>query len=121
MKTVLVDTNIVLWTFDGGADFVEALQEVAPGFDVAIPKCVVSELEKLGSKESKAALKYCEKMNIIDIGSGYADEMLLNASAKGYVIATNDKHLLDKLAERDLTAIRIRGKKRLMATGSESL
>ena len=119
MKTVLVDTNIVLWMFDGGADFIEALQDVAPGFDVAIPNCVISELEKLGTKNAKAALKYCEKMNIIDIGSGYADEMLLEASAKGYVIATNDKQILEQLTERGTTAIRIRGKKRLMITGSE--
>ena len=119
MKTVLVDTNIVLWMFDGGADFIEAFQDVAPGFEVAIPKCVISELEKLGTKNAKAALKYCEKMNIIDIGSGYADEMLLEASAKGYVIATNDKQILEQLTERGTTAIRIRGKKRLMITGSE--
>ena len=119
MKTVLVDTNIVLWMFDGGADFIEALQDVAPGFDVAIPNCVISELEKLGTKKAKAALKYCEKMNVIDIGSGYADEMLLKASAKGYVIATNDKQILDQLTKRGTTAIRIRGKKRLMITGSE--
>ena len=119
MKTVLVDTNIILWMFDGGADFIEALQDVAPGFDVAIPNCVISELEKLGTKNAKAALKYCEKMNIIDIGSGYADEMLLEASAKGYVIATNDKQILDQLTERGTMAIRIRGKKRLMVTGSE--
>ena len=45
--------------------------------------------------------------------------MLLNASEKGYVIATNDKQLLGQLAERKTTAIRIRGKKRLMITGSE--
>ena len=121
MKTVLVDTNIVLWMFDGGVDFVEALQDVAPGFDVAIPNCIISELKKLGTKEAKAALKYCEKMNILDIGPGYADEMLLDASAKGYIIATNDKHLLDQLTERGRTAIRIRGKKRLMITGSESI
>ena len=118
MKTVLVDTNIVLWMFDGGADFIEALQDVAPGFDVAIPNCVISELEKLGTKNAKAALKYCEKMNIIDIGSGYADERLLEASAKGYVIATNDKQILDQLTEKGRTTIRIRGKKRLMITGS---
>ena len=121
MKTVLVDTNIVLWMFNGGTDFVKALQEVAPGFDVAIPNCVISELKKLGTNEAKAALRYCEKMNIIDIGPGYADEMLLEASTKGYVIATNDKQILDQLTERGTTAIRIRGKKRLMITGSESI
>ena len=119
MRTVLVDTNIVLWMFNKGANFVEAIQEIAPGFDVAIPKCVISELEKLETKEAKTALKYCERMNILDIGAGYADEMLLNASEKGYVIATNDKQLLCQLAERKSTAIRIRGKKRLMITGSE--
>ena len=119
MKTVLVDTNIVLWTFDGGPDFVEAVKEIAPGFEVAVPQCVILELEKLGTKEARAALRYCEKMNVVDIGSGYADDMLLNASGKGYTIATNDKQLLDQLAERKFSAIRIRGKKRLVIMGSE--
>ena len=83
MRTVLVDTNIVLWMFNEGANFVEAIQDVAPGFDVAIPKWVTSCVEKLGTKEAKPALKYGDNINFVDIGTGYADEMLLNASEKG--------------------------------------
>ena len=37
MKTVLVDTNIVLWTFTGGPDFIKAIKEAAPGFELAVP------------------------------------------------------------------------------------
>ena len=59
MNTVLVDTNIILWTFSGGPDFREAILKVAPGWDLAIPSCVITELEKLESKEAKAALEMC--------------------------------------------------------------
>ena len=63
MKTVLVDTNIILWTFSGGPDFRNAITEVAPGYDIAVPSCVISELEKLGTKQAKAALEYCKTLD----------------------------------------------------------
>ena len=31
MKTVLADTNIILWTFNGGPDFREAIDLAMPG------------------------------------------------------------------------------------------
>ena len=119
MKTVLVDTNLILWTFSGGPDFRNAIAEVAHGYDVAVPSCVITELEKLGTKQAKAALEYCKTLNVIDIGGGYADKMLISASESGYVIATNDKGLLEELEKRALNALRIRGKTRLIPTESE--
>ena len=56
MKTVLIDTNIILWTFNGGPDFREAILEVVPGAEIEIPTCVIKELEKLDTKEAKASL-----------------------------------------------------------------
>ena len=119
MKTVLVDTNIILWTFSGGPDFRNAITEVAPGYDVAVPSCVISELEKLGTKQAKAALVYCKTLDVIDVGGGDADKMLVSASENGYIIATNDKGLLEELEKKALNALRIRGKTRLIPTESE--
>jgi rRNA-processing protein FCF1 len=119
MKTVLVDTNIILWTFSGGPDFRNAITEVAPGYNVAVPSCVISELEKLGTKQAKAALEYCKTLDVIDVGEGYADKMLVTASENGYIIATNDKGLLEELEKKALNALRIRGKTRLIPTESE--
>ena len=119
MKTVLVDTNIILWTFSGGPDFKDAITKIAPNYDVAVPSCVISELEKLGTKQAKTALKYCKTLDIIDIGKGYADKILVVASENGYVIATNDRGLLEELGKRGLNALRIRGKTQLIPTESE--
>ena len=47
MKTVLVDTNIILWTFSGGPDFRSAIIDVAPGYVIAVPTCVIYDLEKI--------------------------------------------------------------------------
>ena len=87
MKTVLTDTNIILWTFNGGPDFREAIDEVMPGATVGIPSCVISELKKLETKEARTALKFCKDMNIVDIGTGYADDMLFEAAQNGNIIA----------------------------------
>ncbi|MEC9332554.1 MAG: hypothetical protein VYA07_00715 [Candidatus Thermoplasmatota archaeon] len=119
MKTVLVDTNIILWTFKGGPDFRKAIGDVAPGYDIAVPSCVITELRKIDTRESRAALKYCKKVKTIDIGQGYADKMLVAASERGYIIATNDRELLEELRKRKISALRIRGKKKLISTGGE--
>jgi len=46
MNIVLPDTNIILWTFNGGIDFREAIISVAPGYKIMIPTCVLDELKK---------------------------------------------------------------------------
>ena len=119
MKTVLVDTNIILWTFKGGPDFREAIGDVAPGYDIAVQSCVITELKKIDTRESRGALKHCKKIKTIDIGQGYADKMLVAASERGYIIATNDRELLEELRKRKISALRIRGKNKLISTGGE--
>ena len=116
MKTVLADTNIILWTFSGGPDFRDAISEALPGWNLAIPSCVIAELEKLDSNDSKAALKMCKKLKIIDIGSGYTDTMLIAAAKNGYLIATNDKEMLSELKSLKLNALKIREKNKLVST-----
>ena len=90
MKIVLPDTNIILWTFNGGIDFREAIARVAPDYEIKIPTCVINELKKLKTKQSIAALAFCSKIKSIDIGVGYADDLLIESAKKGYLIATND-------------------------------
>ena len=116
MKIVLPDTNIILWTFNGGKDFREAISSAAPEHQIMIPTCVLEELRKLGSKQSTAALSFCENMKTIDIGKGYADDLLIKAAKKGHLIATNDKEILTHLKNEGINALRIRGKNKLIMT-----
>ena len=116
MKTVLTDTNIILWTFNGGPDFREAIAEAMPGTTIAIPCCVISELKKLETKEARTALEFCKDMKVIDIGTGYADDMLFEAAQNGNIIATNDKDLLERLKKLNLNALKIREKTKLVST-----
>ena len=116
MKIVLPDTNIILWTFNGGIDFREAINSAAPNYQIRIPTCILEELKKLGSKKSLAALAFCQKMENIDIGKGYADNLLIKAAKKGHLIATNDKEILNHLKKDGINALRIREKKKLIMT-----
>ena len=116
MKIVLPDTNIILWTFEGGIDFREAISLVAPNYQIRIPTCILDELKKLGSKNSLAALAFCQQMKTIDIGKGYADDLLIKAAKKGHLIATNDKEILNHLKKEGINALRIREKKKLIMT-----
>ena len=120
MKVVLPDTNIILWTFKNGPDFREELRRAAPGYTIRIPTCIIDELRKLDTKESRAALTLCERIKNIDIGSGYADDLLVSAGTKGYLIATNDAEILNKLKSKRINALRIREKTKLMHTEKDS-
>ena len=116
MKTVLADTNIILWTFNNGPDFRKAIADIAPNYDLAIPTCVLSELEKINTNQAKAALDICKSLKNVDIGDGYADNMLILAAKKGYLIATNDKEILNTLSDLKLNALKIRKGKKLIYT-----
>ena len=116
MKIVLPDTNIILWTFNGGIDFREAILSVAPEYMIKIPTCVLDELKKIGSKQSDAALAFCENMETIDIGNGYADDLLIKSAKEGHLIATNDKEMLNHLKKEGINALRIREKNKLIMT-----
>ena len=54
MKVILPDTNIILWTFKNGPDFREEIGRIAPDYNIMIPTCIIDELEKLDTKESRA-------------------------------------------------------------------
>ena len=114
MKIVLPDTNIILWTFNGGIDFREAIARVAPDYEIKIPTCVINELKKLKTKQSIAALAFCSKIESINIGLGYADDLLIESAKKGYLIATNDKEILLSLKKNGNKALRIREKNKLI-------
>ena len=116
MKIILVDTNIILWTFSGGPDFREAIADVAPNYELVIPTCIIFELEKLKTKESLAALQICKKLKQKNIGEGYADDMLVSAAKEGNIIATNDKDILKQLKSLKLNALKIREKNKLIFT-----
>tara|TARA_B100001250_G_scaffold311352_1_gene273276 strand:- start:1862 stop:2221 length:360 start_codon:yes stop_codon:yes gene_type:complete len=119
MKIVLPDTNIILWTFSGGVDFREAISVAAPEHQIRIPTCVLNELEKLGTKQSTAAIAFCRNMKTIDIGNGYADALLVKSAKKGHLVATNDKEILNHLKNEGINALRIREKNKLMMTEKE--
>ena len=119
MKIVLPDTNIILWTFNGGVDFREAICEAAPDYQIRIPTCILNELEKLDTKQSAAAFAFCRNMETIDIGNGYADDLLIKFAKKGHLVATNDKEILKHLKNEGINALRIREKNKLMMTEKE--
>ena len=114
MKIVLPDTNIILWTFNGGIDFREAVARVVPDYEIRVPTCVINELKKLKTKQSIAALAFCSKIKSIDIGIGYADDLLIESAKKGYLIATNDKEIILNLKKNRIKALRIREKSKLI-------
>ena len=120
MKTVLLDTNIILTCIKQKIDFFDDLEFM--GMKILIPKQVIKEIEKLTKskqklrfrEDAKLALKILEKNDFqkVDIGKGHVDKRikLFADEHPEMLVATLDKGLQEKLKN---SKIIIREKKRL--------
>ena len=85
MRTVLVDTNIVLWTFDGGADFVEALQEVADSWqgEFAEPKVTITPQQLEGDISTVTDDDYADKVDTFVGNMAASDDNVFTHDSEG--------------------------------------
>ena len=109
MPLVFPDTNILLWPFVGGPDFREAINEALPGAAIRIASCVLEELEMLGTPDAKSAAEFCQKLTVINLGIGGADNVLLEAARRGAIVATNDRELIERILNSHGRVLRPRG------------
>ncbi len=83
-------------------------------YEVIIPMQVISELERLGSPESKLGLAILRKGDFkeIDIGRGHVDKKIIQyiQDKPEMIVATLDKELQKKINNSKMI---IRGKKML--------
>jgi len=109
---VLLDTNFLLDIFR----FKIPTDELKL-HDLYTIRPVVREIEKISrsrSKESvyaRLALKFLEKINVIEC-EGDADAIIEKIS-KGFVVATNDRELRNKLKHKNVKTIYIKAKKEI--------
>lgn len=110
MIQILLDTNFIVSCVRNKIDFFEELI----GYEILIPKQVISELERLGSPESNLGLAILQKHEFkkIDIDNGHVDKRIIQyvKDKPEIIVATLDKEFQNKLKNRKLI---IRGKKKL--------
>ena len=128
---IILDTNIIIYTYSGKIDIVKNLNQIAPSETIGVPIYVIQELEKISKRTGKISLaarfglKYInillEKkfVNIItdDICSkNYKqidDKIICIAEKHRWIMCTNDIKMKSKAKQKGLRVISVRSDRRL--------
>ncbi|RLG58520.1 MAG: nucleotide-binding protein [Candidatus Hydrothermarchaeota archaeon] len=117
---VVPDSNFLMIPFQFGIDIFEELNRLLDvRYEIALPECVLRELERLSKKEAKAkaALELAKKLPLIECSEEDVDEFLYNIASKTVIICTNDKNLKDKIRKKGSPVIYLRQRKYLDIAG----
>ncbi|MFB6251705.1 MAG: PIN domain-containing protein [Halobellus sp.] len=127
MTTVILDTNALMMPVELDVRVFEELDRlVGSDADLAVPRSVVAELEKLaesGNGEEATAASVgrdlVSRCRVVETGESYADDAVVElATADGDYALTNDRPLRDRLLERGVRVIGLRGRNTLEITES---
>jgi len=118
---VLLDTNFLLEMLHYKLDF-SIFQELEEDVELFISSETLRELKSIANKKTKEgrlaliALKLIEaqKIKIVQSLKKEVDEDLLTLAKKeGFIVATNDKDLKEKLKKENVKIICLRNKKKI--------
>jgi rRNA-processing protein FCF1 len=125
MTTVILDTNALMMPVELDVRVFEELDRlVGADADLVTPRAVVAELEKLAEEgsgvEATAAnvgRDLVSRCRVVETGVSYADDAVVElAETEGGYVLTNDRPLRDRLLERGVRVIGLRGRNTLEIT-----
>lgn len=125
MRGIILDTNFLMIPTTQKVDIFEELKRVCDfSFELFIVSKTIKELDKImidQSGKDKMAARLAKSLidakgvKIIDVPEGHVDDLILRvAKEKGYFVATQDKHLKERLRKDDVPVIFLRQKKYLV-------
>jgi rRNA-processing protein FCF1 len=125
MTTVILDTNALMMPVELDVRVFEELDRLlGSDAEYVVPRSVVAELEKLsaagnGTEATAASVgrDLVSRCRVVETGESYADDAVVELAADedGYVL-TNDRPLRDRLLERGVRVIGLRGRNTLEIT-----
>jgi len=123
--TVAMDASALMLPVECDVRVFEELDRLLGGPDLVVPRAVLSELESLsqgGGEAGRAASVghdlATERCTVIDHEESYADDALVELAVAGECeyVATNDQALGERLVERGVPVIGLRGQNKLAIT-----
>jgi hypothetical protein len=120
---VFLDTNAIFTIFEFPIDLEGELTQLLGSFTIFVPRAVSREIEFIQKKGkgkqkilAKPALQFIKRYSVWDHPKyDTADDALLyEAEKNNAVVVTNDSELRDRLKERKIPRIFLRGKQRLV-------
>lgn len=122
---VAMDTNALMMPVELDVRVFDELERLLGDVDLVVPRPVIEELSKLagpGGTEAVAANVgadlAAERCRVMDTEASYADDAVLELAVRGeceYVV-TNDRPLCERLLERGVRVIGLRGRNTLEIT-----
>lgn len=126
MVVVAVDTNALMMPVELDVRVFDELDRLFGTADLVTPRAVLDELETLASGSngeegvaasvgSDLATRHCR---VVDTEASYADDAIVELATQGecdYVV-TNDRPLQDRLLERGVRVVGVRGRNTLAVT-----
>ncbi|MFB6126759.1 MAG: PIN domain-containing protein [Halolamina sp.] len=120
---VVADTNALMMPVESDVRLFDELARVRGDATVLVPRPVVDELTKLadGSGDPAAAasvgLDLVDRCAVRNTEESYADDAVVElAVAEDAPVVTNDRPLRDRLLDRGVRVIGLRGRNRLHVT-----
>ncbi|WP_424016751.1 PIN domain-containing protein [Halorientalis pallida] len=122
--TVCLDTSALMMPVECDVRLFEELDRVLGDHDLAVPRAVVTELDSLsagGGEEGTAASvgrDLADRARVLDHEESYADDAIVELAAAGECdcVVTNDRPLRDRVLDRGVPVIGLRGQNKLAIT-----
>ena len=123
LTLVFLDTNAIFSIFEFSIDLEDELTRLIGSHVINIPEAVVHEIKIISQKGkgkqkllAKAALPYIKKYPELSHASfeNADDALLYLALDRNAVVVTNDKELRERLKEKKVPLIFLRGKQQLV-------
>ena len=121
-----MDTNALMMPVERDVRVFDELERLLGAsvstLDLVTPRAVVAELEKLADGNGEEAVAasvgrdLAERCRVLDTEESYADDAVVELATTDDYVVTNDKPLRDRLLERGVRVIGIRGANELTIT-----
>ena len=124
---VVLDTNALMMPVECDVRVFDELDRLVGDVETVVPRAVLAELDRLaasGAGEEATAARVgrdlAERCAVVETDASYADDAVIEAATAGRVdvagVVTNDRALRDRLLERGVRVIGLRGRNTLERT-----
>lgn len=109
MPRVVLDTNALLLPFERSINIDAQLRSLLGECQVFVPGPIVGELKRSSNKHAPAALRLLARYTIEDTQASGDKAVIELAERLGAYVVTNDRALIERLRQRRIKVILMRG------------
>jgi rRNA-processing protein FCF1 len=117
VRALVLDANGLLMPFQFHINIDSEIKRLLGDVRVLVPSSVLGELERMGTKESKAALALAARYEAADTLLSGDDAVIDVAERHSAAVLTNDRELIRRLRGLSIPVLRLRSERFLVLMG----